>query len=39
MKNIIPYMLEGYKYNEACEQASYDFKNEKQSKGELSPIN
>lgn len=33
MENIVPYMLQGYKYNEACKMAGYNFKNEKQSKG------
>ncbi|MBQ8476135.1 type II CRISPR RNA-guided endonuclease Cas9 [bacterium] len=33
MKNIIPYMLDGNKYHEACQLAGYDFKNEIISKG------
>lgn len=33
MENIIPYMLEGYKYHEACDIVGYDYKNEKESKG------
>lgn len=32
MENIVPYLLQGYKYNEACEQAGYDFRNIKVSK-------
>ena len=27
MEKILPYMKEGYQYNEACEKAGYDFKN------------
>ena len=33
MQKIIPFMMEGLKYNEACTQAGYDFRNQKQSKG------
>ncbi len=32
MEKIIPYMLEGLKYNEACLEAGYDFKNTIESK-------
>ena len=34
MKKIIPFMIQGNRYNVACELAGYDFKNEKESKGE-----
>ncbi len=33
MEKITPFLLEGYKYNEACALAGYDFKNEEKSKG------
>lgn len=29
MRKLIPYMVKGLKYNEACEQVGYDFKDEK----------
>lgn len=32
MRKIIPYMLKGMKYNEACTEAGYDFKNTIESK-------
>ncbi len=39
MEKIIPYMLQGLKYNDACEQAGYNFKNDKKSKGlEFLPV-
>ncbi len=33
MRKIIPYMLKGLKYNEACAEAGYDFKNTIETKG------
>ncbi len=33
MRKIIPYMLKGLKYNEACQEAGYDFENTIESKG------
>lgn len=32
MKKILPFMIQGNRYNVACELAGYDFKNEKKSK-------
>ena len=36
LKNIIPYLEQGLKYNEACEKAGYDFNNGKTDKEKSS---
>ncbi|MCK7461236.1 MAG: hypothetical protein MZU84_03795 [Sphingobacterium sp.] len=38
LDKIIPYMIEGYKYNEACEKAGYDFKKIKIEKETTNPV-
>jgi len=37
IENILPYMLEGSKYNFACEKAGYDFKIQSEEKYKLLP--
>lgn len=38
MKKLIPFMLQGMKYSEACKEAGYDIKNKENKKQSLLPV-